>query len=120
MASSSEKVSTATSKRAKTDIAWDHINVEYDPVTGKKLKLRCIYCQKTTTGAGINRMKKHLAGIKGDITACLKVPHDIRYQMVRNLSDIDDRKGYVNATQGPRIRDDESQYEYHGSGGNEN
>ena len=41
-----------------------------------------MYCRQTYKGGGINRMKKHLAGIKGDIGSCKKVSHDVRYQML--------------------------------------
>ncbi|PKU82625.1 hypothetical protein MA16_Dca022793 [Dendrobium catenatum] len=37
-------------------------------------------------------MKQHLAGIKGNIASCKKVPHDIRYQMQQNLTEITKRK----------------------------
>ncbi|PKU60995.1 hypothetical protein MA16_Dca028647 [Dendrobium catenatum] len=33
-------------------------------------------------------MKQHLAGVKGNISACKKVPHDVRYQMNENLKEI--------------------------------
>ena len=38
----------------------------------------CVYSRQTYKGGGINRMKKHLAGIKGDIGSCKKVSHDVR------------------------------------------
>ena len=37
-------------------------------------------------------MKKHLAGVKGDVTACKKVLHDIRNQMLRNFNEIDEKR----------------------------
>ena len=33
-------------------------------------------------------MKRHLAGIKGDVAACMGVPYDVRFQMVKNLKEI--------------------------------
>ncbi|XP_075659224.1 uncharacterized protein LOC142629126 [Castanea sativa] len=33
-------------------------------------------------------MKRHLAGIKGDVVACMGVPYDVRFQMVENLKEI--------------------------------
>ncbi|PKU71915.1 hypothetical protein MA16_Dca013796 [Dendrobium catenatum] len=37
-------------------------------------------------------MKQHLAGVKGNIAACKKVPHDVRYQMHENLKEISRKK----------------------------
>ncbi|XP_065622878.1 uncharacterized protein LOC136064720 [Quercus suber] len=37
-------------------------------------------------------MKRHLAGIKGDVAACMGVPYDVRFQMVENLKEISKSK----------------------------
>ncbi|KAK8952176.1 hypothetical protein KSP39_PZI003506 [Platanthera zijinensis] len=37
-------------------------------------------------------MKQHLAGVKGNIAACKKIPHDIRIQMQENLKEITTKK----------------------------
>ena len=37
-------------------------------------------------------MKRHLAGIKGDVAACTSVPYDVRFQMVENLKEISKSK----------------------------
>nr|POE60236.1 hypothetical protein CFP56_76113 [Quercus suber] len=57
----------SSSTRAKCDPAWDHIIEE---LKDGKSSYRCIYCGKIYKGGGINRMKRHLAGIKGDVAAC--------------------------------------------------
>ena len=44
----------------------------------------CIVGKHIKVG-GINRMKQHLAGIKGNIGSCKKVSHDVRYQMLEYL-----------------------------------
>ena len=37
-------------------------------------------------------MKRHLAGIKGDMAACRGVLYDVRFQMVENLKEISKSK----------------------------
>ena len=37
-------------------------------------------------------MKRHLAGIKGDVAACKGVLYDVRFQMVENLKEISNSK----------------------------
>ncbi|PKU70417.1 hypothetical protein MA16_Dca007169 [Dendrobium catenatum] len=72
--------------REKVDIAWNHF-AEVKGADGKK-QFKCLHCGISYKGGGINRMKQHLAGVKGNIAACKKVPHDIRYQMQENLKEI--------------------------------
>ena len=45
------------------DPAWVHVDV----IEGL---MYCKYCHKKISGGGIFRLKQHLAGIKGHITAC--------------------------------------------------
>ena len=52
----------------------------------------CVYCWQTYKGRGINRMKQHLAGIKGDIGSCKKVSHDVRNQMLEYLKEFELKK----------------------------
>ncbi|XP_076900909.1 uncharacterized protein LOC143555199 [Bidens hawaiensis] len=62
--------------RIRTDIAWKYIR-EAEDEGGKKLFV-CTFCQKELRGGGISRMKQHLAGIKGNVASCLKVPEDVK------------------------------------------
>ena len=79
---SNERASTtgsnanSSSVRAKCDPAWDHVTEE---LKDGKSSYRCIHCGKTYKGGGINRMKRHLAGIKGDVAAYMGVPYDVRF-----------------------------------------
>ncbi|XP_039135792.1 uncharacterized protein LOC120273228 [Dioscorea cayenensis subsp. rotundata] len=70
--------------RLKTDPAWDHFNVSNN-AQGKKI-FSCLYCGSKYQGGGINRMKYHLACIRGNIAACKKVPDDVRKQMAGFLT----------------------------------
>ena len=79
----------SSSVRAKCDLAWDHVTEE---LKDGKSSYRCIHYGKSYKGGGINRMKRHLAGIKGDVTACMGVPYDVRFQMVENLKEISKSK----------------------------
>ncbi|XP_076956484.1 uncharacterized protein LOC143631685 isoform X2 [Bidens hawaiensis] len=62
--------------RLRTDIAWKYIR-EAEDEGGKKLFV-CTFCQKELRGGGISRMKQHLAGIKGNVASCMKVPEDVK------------------------------------------
>ena len=42
----------------------------------------CNYCQKEVGGGGINRLKQHLAGTRGNVRPCLKVLDDLRAEML--------------------------------------
>ncbi|CAA0811109.1 Unknown protein [Striga hermonthica] len=77
--------SLQSSVRQKTDMAWDYFreNVAED---GKK-SWTCLLCSGTWRGGGITRMKRHLAGIKGDIAPCKSVPYDIRYKVEQSLKE---------------------------------
>ncbi|XP_075665530.1 uncharacterized protein LOC142635217 [Castanea sativa] len=49
---------------------------------------QCIFCSKMIRGAGITRLKCHLARIKGDVEACKKVSEDVKWQMKQLLKDL--------------------------------
>ena len=87
---SSEGQSTAASSsqsvRSKVDIGWNHCTEVSKGI------LKCLYCSKTFSGGGINRFKKHIAGVKGEVRSCDKVPYDIRFQMQENLKSIEGNK----------------------------
>lgn len=53
---------------------------------GKKEKtfLMCLYCDKIIKKGGINRLKAHLAGGKGQVEQCKKVLADIPIQLKQN------------------------------------
>ncbi|KAF7831981.1 uncharacterized protein G2W53_014314 [Senna tora] len=51
-----------------------------------------MYCNKIFNGVEINRIKQHLAGIKGDTESCKKVPADVQFQMHDNVVNFNQRK----------------------------
>ncbi|XP_020531950.1 uncharacterized protein LOC18448660 isoform X2 [Amborella trichopoda] len=65
------------------DIGWQHCI----PVDGNKKIVRCNYCGKVLYG-GINRLKQHLAKIRGDAAPCTKVNEEITRIMRANLEAI--------------------------------
>ncbi|KAL8204972.1 hypothetical protein R6Q57_010595 [Mikania cordata] len=69
--------------RSKTDIAWKYVSEAQDEA-GKK-SFVCTFCQKFFRGGGINRMKQHLAGVKGNVASCVKVPGDVKLLIQGNL-----------------------------------
>ncbi|KAK8921641.1 hypothetical protein KSP39_PZI020191 [Platanthera zijinensis] len=75
--------------REKNDPGWNHFSL-IQSSDGKK-HYKCLYYGVIYKGGGINRMKQHLAGIKGNIGACKKVSHDIQNQMQENLKMISDK-----------------------------
>ena len=65
------------SSRSKIDPAWEHV---YEDIyaNGRKASM-CLYYKKVAKGGGIHRMKKHLAGMKGDIGPYKPVPPGVRF-----------------------------------------
>ncbi|XP_026453534.1 uncharacterized protein LOC113354413 isoform X2 [Papaver somniferum] len=80
-----------TSCRGKTYIAWKYAREEKDPLT-KKRSITCLVCFKKIMDGGINRMKKHLAGQRGEIAPCKRVSPDVRYQMLESLKETSTKK----------------------------
>ena len=84
LASTIEFNANSSSVRPKCDPTWGHVT---EDLKDGKSSYRCIHCGKIYKGGGINRMKRHLAKIKGDVATCMGVPYD-RFQMVENLKEI--------------------------------
>ena len=84
--SSNTSSTQITRVRGKSDPAWNHCR-EAPELSGntKRMKLACLYCGKSFAGGGINRFKQYLAGVKGEVEPCRKVPTDIRHQMIQNI-----------------------------------
>ncbi|XP_039042218.1 uncharacterized protein LOC120181063 [Hibiscus syriacus] len=78
-------VAPSSNVRLKTDMAWRYVN-ELQDEHGRKSYF-CTFCQKTFHGGGINRMKQHLAGVKGNVCACPKVRGDVKVLMRGNLEE---------------------------------
>ncbi|KAF7826300.1 uncharacterized protein G2W53_017464 [Senna tora] len=87
---SSSLQTQSNSSRGKSDPAWGHCRFKDE--TSAKKHLICMYCNKIFKGGGINRIKQHLAGIKGDTESCKKVPVDDRFQMHDNVVNFNQRK----------------------------
>ena len=79
--SSSGGSSIASAPARSDDPTWAHGQV----IVGAKNSCICVYCSKRINGGGITRLKQHLAGIKGQVEACKKVPADVnpRYPLPR-------------------------------------
>ncbi|XP_019432948.1 PREDICTED: uncharacterized protein LOC109339874 [Lupinus angustifolius] len=60
--------------RQKSDLAWAHCTQAIEG-NGKTV-LSCLYCKKIIRAAEINRLKSHLAGERGQVEQCKKVPED--------------------------------------------
>lgn len=101
--STSTVESSQSSVRTKTDLAWAHFKENI--IDGKK-SWTCLHCNNTYRGGGINRMKKHLAGRKGEIAACKKVSYDIRYQMEESLKENDGKKYVSKSVAADNLHDD--------------
>ena len=86
----SNVVESSLRVREKVDPAWEYFSLGADEKGHNTFT--CVYCRKTYKGGGINRMKKHLAGIKGDIGSCKKVSHDVRYQMLEYVKEFELKK----------------------------
>ncbi|RZC82801.1 hypothetical protein C5167_045589 [Papaver somniferum] len=64
-----------------TDLGWVHGLM----VDGDQQKIKCRYCHKMILGGGISRLKQHLAGERGNIAPCDKVPEEVKSQMLQHL-----------------------------------
>ena len=86
----SNVVESSSRVREKVDPAWEHFSLEANKKGWNTFT--CIYCRQTYKGGGINRMKKHLTRIKGDLGSCKKVSHDVRYQMLEYVNEFELKK----------------------------
>ncbi|CAA7055208.1 unnamed protein product [Microthlaspi erraticum] len=68
-----------SSIRQKQDIAWTYVTQSKDD--RGRLVLTCGFCKKQNLGGGINRMKHHLAGQKGNVQTCRNVPPEVQHKM---------------------------------------
>ncbi|XLR48029.1 hypothetical protein S83_032689 [Arachis hypogaea] len=75
--------------RAKTDPAWGHCK---QVVKFGKTILLCIYCEKLIRDGGIHQFKLHLAGKRGDIESCRKVPAAVRHQFHQSIEEFRSKK----------------------------
>ena len=82
--SSSGGTSIASAPARSDDPAWAHGQV----IAGAKNSCICVYCSKRINGGGITRLKQHLAGIKGQVEACKKIPADVKWQMKQMIDDL--------------------------------
>ncbi|RYQ95898.1 hypothetical protein Ahy_B08g091279 [Arachis hypogaea] len=88
--SASNKIQSQTSNvREKTNLAWRYVALQN---INEKPHYQCLFCLSTFGGRGINRMKKHLAKIGGDIKKCSKVSYDEEKQMEGLLKEIQKSK----------------------------
>lgn len=94
---------------ARTDVGWQHGTDLGDR------KVQCKYCNFKCTG-GIFRFKHHLARTRSNVSACEKVPENVRLQFSRLLEDNDTttkkkRGGYS-------VNEDNDTYETQAGGNN--
>lgn len=47
----------------------------------------CDFCHASLAGGGINRMKQHFAGVKGNVASCKKVPFEVRLLLEVSLKE---------------------------------
>nr|KAJ0227490.1 hypothetical protein LSAT_V11C100017740 [Lactuca sativa] len=101
--------SVQSNVRTNTDIAWEHVTQVVDE-KGKKAWI-CNFCQKVIGGGGINRVKKHLVGIKGEVVACPKVSPEVRFTMQGKLKETAQKEKEKRTTSVTILDDDEEMEE---------
>ena len=69
----------------KKDIAWKYI-IEVRHDQGKKI-LICEFCRKPLAGGGLNRMKQHLIGVKGQVEKYSKKILDVQNLVAQSLQE---------------------------------
>ncbi|CAF2073375.1 unnamed protein product [Brassica napus] len=77
------------STRQKQDLAWTYVTHTLDS-KGKTI-LTCNFCGKVNHGGGINRMKQHMAGVKGSTNGCTKVPPEVQHTMRKSLKENEEK-----------------------------
>ena len=92
VSSDKQSMGASTTSHEKRDPTWKHFSHKKE---GNTNVYTCLHCNNPFRGGGINRMKQHLAGIPGNISACKRVPHDVRHQMQQLLKEIEDKKKNV-------------------------
>lgn len=65
--------------------AWDHC-IEVHDGQGKRV-LICSFCKKMMKGGGINRMKKHMYGSKGNVDTCKRVDPKVKALIKKSLDE---------------------------------
>lgn len=71
----------------KQDPGWKHCQLYIKNGDPKVELKKCIYCGKGFQGGGINRLKSHLAGRKGNGPICDQVPPEVRVLMLQSLDE---------------------------------
>ncbi|KAI3830146.1 hypothetical protein L1987_04280 [Smallanthus sonchifolius] len=64
------------------DLPWCFVKISN---RGHKIDATCNFCQKLIMSARGDRVKEHLAGIKGKISICPGVPSEVRESVLKNL-----------------------------------
>ena len=80
-----QEKSSASNPRQKRDLTWRYVT-EASTAEGRKT-LICGFCNTAFRGGGINRMKQHLAGAKGNVVSCKKVTPDVRFLLQGSLKE---------------------------------
>ncbi|KAF1881551.1 hypothetical protein Lal_00021403 [Lupinus albus] len=87
-----ENTSTS-SYRTKSDPAWAHCK-QVVAENGRTVLL-CLFCMKQIKGGRITRFKAHLAGVKGQVEKCKKVPANIQHQVQKSIDEMKSKKRKV-------------------------
>ncbi|MQL73744.1 hypothetical protein Taro_006092 [Colocasia esculenta] len=90
----------SSSNPPSTDPAWAHGIV----VDMARRKVQCKYCDRVLSG-GIFRLKQHLAGIKGEVAPCSRVPAEVRMQFCQYMKEKETSKANTSRRR-QQIRED--------------
>ncbi|XP_052622528.1 uncharacterized protein LOC111921122 [Lactuca sativa] len=101
--------SVQSNVRTKTDIAWEHVTQVVDE-KGKKAWI-CNFCQKFIGGGGINKVKKHLASVKGEVATFPKVSPEVWFTMQGKLKKTAQKEKEKRTTSVTILDDDEEMEE---------
>ncbi|KAK8921054.1 hypothetical protein KSP39_PZI020245 [Platanthera zijinensis] len=72
--------SEASTKESSTKLGRDPFWSHGEKVDAKDTnRVRCRYCSQVLSG-GVSRLKAHLAGIRGNVKPCPKVPAEVKIQ----------------------------------------
>ncbi|XP_019418561.1 PREDICTED: uncharacterized protein LOC109329345 [Lupinus angustifolius] len=89
---STENTSTS-SYRGISYPTWTHC--KHVVVDNERTILVCLFYMKKIKGGDITRFKAHLAGVRGQVKKCKKVPTYIQHQIQKSIDDLESKKRKV-------------------------
>lgn len=92
---------TSTPKQRLDDVGWEY-GFPCDP--NRPLRVKCKLCDKEM-GGGVNRLKQHIAHVKGNVTGCPKSTDEDKIKCKKSLDSPQEKKAAKRARE-EEVRND--------------